>query len=128
MTDLTNTIIPSLGEVLNMEAEEVLRQSLQAFLAKKIVEAQCRLGQLYVEDQRFSHKYGMEYAALNQALDALEGQAEGGEAEIKGVSLPEAVADSRWWEHVVEDLAAAMVRLEHLRVLQTTILVGQDVG
>jgi len=125
MNDLTDTLIPSLAEALNMEAEEVLKQSLQGFLVKKIVEAQCQVGQLYVEEQRFSHKYGMEHAALNQALEALEGRAEEGGAEIKGISLLEAVADSRWWEHVVEDLATARVRLEQLQLLQGKILAAQ---
>ena len=88
--------------------------------------AQCRVGQLYLDDQQFSRKYGMDRAGLNQALDVLEEEPQRGEAQINGVSHLEAVADSRWWEHVVEDLAAAIVQVEQLHLLlQGTILVGQ---
>ena len=126
MTERSTIIVAGLGKVLHMQAEEILRQSLQGFLKAKLMEAQCRVGQLYLDDQQFSRKYGMDRAGLNQALDALDEEPQGREAQTNGVSHLEAVADSRWWEHVVEDLAAAMVQVEQLQLLQGTIPVGQS--
>ena len=51
-----------------------------------------------------------------RALEALEEQPEE-EATLQGVPLLEAVADSRWWAHVQEELATETAKLEQLQAL-----------
>ncbi|SRR5712692_7229840 len=117
MTDGATTVLSKLETVLDMDAESILRQSLQSFIATKMMQVQQRISQLYLDHQRFTQKYEMSLEAFQQALDVLEEQSEE-EATIRGVSLLEAVADSRWWAHVQEDLATETSRLVQLQALE----------
>jgi len=98
-----------------MDTEAILAQSLRDFVAEQIAQSQQRMSQCYMEHQRFLRKYSMPWEAFMRALEALEEQPE--EATLQGVPLLEAVADSRWWAHVQEELAAETVKLEQLRAL-----------
>ena len=49
-------------------------------------------------------KYGMSLEDLCKVLDGMENKEKYEEKEIKGVSILEAVSDTRRWEHVIEDL------------------------
>jgi hypothetical protein len=99
-----------------MDAEAILAQSLRGFVAEQMVQLQQRISQFSVEHQRFLRKYGMPLEAFLHTLEALEEQPEE-DAMIRGVPLLEAVADSRWWAHVQEDLAAETAKLEQLQAL-----------
>ena len=99
-----------------MDVETILAQSLHSFIAERMAQAQQRSSQLYVEQPRFVRKYGMSLEAFMQALDTLEDQPEE-DATIQGVPMLEAVADSRWWAHVQEDLATETAKLEQLQAL-----------
>ena len=116
MTDGTTIVLSKLASVLDMDAEAILAQSLRDFMAEQIAQSQQRISQCYVEHQRFLRKYGMSWEAFLYALEALEEQPEE-EATLQGVPLLEAVADSRWWAHVQEELAAETVKLEQLQAL-----------
>ena len=116
MTDAATAVLSKLEALLDMDGETILTQSLRGFIAEKMLQVQQRISQLYLEHQRFVHKYGESLDAFLQALDALEEQPEE-DATIHGVPLLEAVADSRWWAHVQEDLATETAKLEQLQAL-----------
>ncbi len=116
MTDGTTSILSTLASVLDMDTEAILAQSLHDFVAEQIAQSQQRMSQCYMEHQRFLRKYSMPWEAFMRALEALEEQPEE-EATLQGVPLLEAVADSRWWAHVQEELATETVNLEQLQAL-----------
>ena len=118
MTDATTAVIAKLETVLSMDAESILTQSLHRFVAAMIEQTQQRISQSYLDHQRFLRKYGMPLDAFMRALEAREDHPEEN-AQLEGVPLLEAVADSRWWVHVQEELAAATTRLEQLQALHT---------
>ena len=116
MMDGTTTVLSRLASVLDMDAEAILAQSLHDFVAEQIALSQQRMSQGYMEHQRFLQKYGMPWEAFMRALEALEEQPEE-EVTLQGVPLLEAVADSRWWAHVQEELATETAKLEQLQAL-----------
>src|SRR2546422_11765980 len=105
MTDGTTSILSTLASVLDMDTEAILAQSLRDFVSEQIAQSQQRMSQSYMEHQRFLRKYGMPWEGFLRALEALEEQPEE-VATLQGVPLLEAVADSRWWAHVQEELAS----------------------
>ena len=116
MTDAATAVLSKLEALLDMDVETILTQSLRGFIAEKIRQVQQRISHLYLEHQRFVHKYGMSLDAFLQALDVLEDRSEE-DATIQGVSWLEAVADSRWWAHVQEELATETDKLAQLQTL-----------
>ena len=116
MTDGATTVLSKLASVLDMDAEAILTQSLRNFMAEQIAQSQQRISQCYMEHQRFLRKYGMPWESFIGALEAVEEQPEE-EATLQGIPLVEAVADSRWWAHVQEELATETVKLEQLQAL-----------
>jgi len=116
MTDGTTSILSTLASVLDMDVEAILAQSLRDFVTEQIAQSQQRISQCYMEHQRFLRKYGMPWDAFMRALEALEEHPEE-DATLHGVPLLEAVADSRWWAHVQEELAAETAKLEQLQAL-----------
>jgi len=116
MMEGTTAVISTLSALLDMDAEAILAQSLRGFVAEQMAQLQQRISQLSVEHQRFRRKYGMPWEAFMRALETLDDQPEE-DATLHGVPLLEAMADSRWWAHVQEDLAAATVKLEQLQAL-----------
>jgi hypothetical protein len=116
MSDAATAVLSKLAALLDMDAETILTQSLQGFVAEKLTQVQQRMSQLYLEQQRFVRKYGMSLDAFLRTLEALEDQSEE-DTTVQGVPLLEAVADSRWWAHVQEDLATATATLEQLQAL-----------
>ena len=116
MTDGTTTVLSKLASVLDMDAEAVLAQSLRDFVMEQIAQSQQRMSQCYMEHQRFLRKYGMPWEAFLHALEVLEEQPEE-DATLQGIPMLEAVADSRWWAHVQEELATETAKLEQLQAL-----------
>ena len=60
-----------------------------------------RIGKLHLEDQLLRQKYQMGLEELNEALGKLENLRNYEEAEIRGIPVLEAVADTRSWKHIV---------------------------
>jgi hypothetical protein len=116
MMDGTTGVLSKLAALLDMDAEGILAQSLHGFVAEQLVQSQQRISQLSVEHQRFLRKYGMPLEAFLCALEALEEEPEEA-ATFHGVPLGEALADSRWWAHVQEDLATETAKFEQLQAL-----------
>ena len=116
MTDGTTAVLSKLAALLDMDAEAILSQSLRGFVAEQMAQSQQRISQFSGERQRFLQKYGMPLEVFIRALEALEEQPEE-DATLHGVPLLEAVADSRWWAHVQEDLAAETAKFEQLQAL-----------
>jgi hypothetical protein len=118
MTDATTVILSKLAALLELDTDAIRTQSVQGVVNDTIAQTQKKISQLYLEHQRFQHKYDMSLEAFLQTLDALEEDAEE-DATIQGVPWLEAVTDSRWWPHVQDDLAAETAKLEQLQTLQT---------
>jgi hypothetical protein len=117
MTDATTVVLSKLAAMLELDADTILTQSVQGFVNDTITQTQKKISELYIEHQRFQRKYGMSFEAFMQVLEELEEDAEE-DATIHGVPWLEAVADSRWWAHVQDDLAAETAKLEQLQTLQ----------
>ena len=118
MTDGTTAVLSKLAAVLDMDAEGILAQSLRGVVAEQLAQSQQRISQLSVTHQRFRRQYGMPLEAFLRALENLE-EAPEEAATFHGVPLVEALADSRWWAHVQEDLATETAKFEQLQVLHT---------
>ena len=58
MTDAATAVLSKLEALLDMDGETILTQSLRGFIAEKTLQVQQRISQLYLEHQRFVHKYG----------------------------------------------------------------------
>jgi hypothetical protein len=116
MTDGTTAVLSKLAAVLDMDAEGILAQRLRGFIAEQLAQSQQRISQFSVEHQRVLRKYGIPLEAFLRALEALEEQPEE-DATFHGVPLVEAVADSRWWAHVQENLATETAKFEQLQAL-----------
>jgi hypothetical protein len=116
MTIGTTAVLSKLAALLDMDAEGILAQSLRGFIAEQMAQSQQRISQLSVEHQRFLRKYGLPLEAFLRALEALEDQPEE-DTTFHGVPLVEVVADSRWWAHVQEELAAETAKFEQLQAL-----------
>ena len=116
MTAGTTTVLSKLAALLDMDAEGILTQSLRGFVAAQLAQSQQRISRLSVAYQRFLRKYGMPLEAFLRAMEALEEEPEEA-ATFHGVPLVEALADSRWWAHVQEDLGAETATFEQLQAL-----------
>ena len=116
MTAGTTAVLSKLAALLDMDAEGILAQSLRGFVAEQLAQSQQRISQFSVAHQRFLRKYGMPLEAFLRALEALEEEPEEA-ATFHGVPLVEALADSRWWAHVQEDLATETAKFEQLQAL-----------
>ncbi len=77
-----------------------------------------KIGKLHLEDQLLRQKYQMGLEELNEALGKLENLRNYEEAEIRGIPMLEAVADTRSWEHIVERLTREEKKLQELSGLQ----------
>jgi hypothetical protein len=116
MTDGTTAVLSKLAALLDMDAAGILAQSLRGFVAEQLAQSQQRISQLSVTHQRFLRKYGMPLEAFLRALEAVEEEPEE-VATFHGVPLLEALADSRWWAHVQEELATETAKFEQLQAL-----------
>jgi hypothetical protein len=88
------------------------------FVADQIAESEMQTGKLHLEDQLLRRKYEMSLEELNEALERLENLPNYGEAKIRGISVLEAVADTRSWEHIIERLRNEEKKLQELLGLQ----------
>ena len=77
-----------------------------------------KIGQLYLGDRLLRQKYEMDLEELNETLGKLEILRNYEEAEIRGIPVLEAVADTRSWEHIIERLMGEEKKLQELLSLQ----------
>ena len=106
------------ADILSVGEEELLTRMFADFIADRIAESEMRIGKLHLEDQLLRQKYQMGLEELNEALGKLENLRNYEEAEIRGIPVLEAVADTKSWEHVIERLRGEEKRLQELWSLQ----------
>lgn len=105
--------VAQLARIFELDEETLLHQAMAEFLDKAIAESKRKLGQLYLDDQRYQRKYGMHYKELLTALDNLEENVSDDDS-FHGVPMLEVVADTRAWEHVRENLGREEEKLNRL--------------
>lgn len=106
--------ISEIANVLEMDKEKLLLSSVARFLDDAISGSEKRIGKLYLEDSLLCKKYGLDLDALCKAIQSLEMQDRYEEKEIKGISVLEAVSDSRRWEHIKENLKKEEIKHDKL--------------
>ena len=62
------------------------------------------IDKLWLENDMLNKKYCMNLEDLCKVLEKMEKEERYEEKEIRGVSILEAVSDTRRWKHVAEDL------------------------
>ena len=77
-----------------------------------------RIGKLWFEYDMLNKKYGMSLEDLCKVLDKIETEERYEEKEIRGVSILEAVSDTRRWKHILEDLETEEARYMKLLELK----------
>ena len=111
---------PKVARVLGVSQETLMVEMMTQLIEKRMAESEKKIGKLHFEDWTLQRKYGMRLEELKKKLDELEG-AESYEGQtIESIPVLEAVADTRAWEHVVENLAKEETRLGELMRLATT--------
>ena len=78
MTDAATAVLSKLEALLDMDGETILTQSLRGFIAEKTLQVQQRISQLYLEHQRFVHKYGESLDAFSAGTGRPGGPTRGG--------------------------------------------------
>jgi Mlc titration factor MtfA (ptsG expression regulator) len=111
---------PKVAHVLGVSQETLMAEMMTQLIEEKTTESEKKIGKLHFEDRTLQQKYGVSLEELKKRLDELEG-AESYEGQtIEGIPVLEAVADTRAWEHVVENMAEEEKRLMELMRLTTT--------
>ena len=109
--------VSKVASIVGLSEETLLNRMVAHFIRSEMARSEAGIGRLHLEDQRFRHKYGMDLPELEAELEALE-ERNGDEAQvINDIPVLEAVADTRAWEHVKENLEAEGGRLYELREL-----------
>ena len=91
---------------------------MESFIKKEeIADSERRIGKLHLKEQRLRQKYQMNLEELAQVLEKLE-SAEDYEAQtVNGIPVLEAVADTRAWEHLLQNLEEEEKKLSELDAL-----------
>ncbi len=88
------------------------------FVDGEMTKCEKRIGKLWLENDMLNKKYGMRLEDLCKLLDKMESEDRYEEKEIRGVSLLEAVSDTRRWKHIAEDLEMEEARYMKLMELK----------
>lgn len=109
--------IPKVAGILGISEDALLREMTSRFIKEKIADSERRIGKFHLKEQKLRQKYQMNLEELTQLLEELE-SAEDYEAQaINGIPVLEAVADTRAWEHLSENLEEEEKRLSELVAL-----------
>ncbi len=76
-----------------------------------------RIGKFYLQEQKLRQKYQMNLEELAHALEKLESAEDYETQMINDIPVLEAVADTRAWEHLLENLAEEEKKLFELAAL-----------
>lgn len=96
--------IAHVAEIFGIDRSRLIAKSISDFVESEISKCEKRIGKLWIENDMLNKKYGMTLEDLCKVLDKMENKERYEEKEIKGVSILEAVSDTRKWEHILEDL------------------------
>lgn len=106
------------ADILGVGEDELLAGMFADFIANQIADSEMKIGKLHLRDQLLRQKYEMGLEELSEALERLENLPNYEEVKIKGITVLEAVADTRSWEHIIEGLRREEKRLQELLSLQ----------
>ncbi len=96
--------IARVAEIFGIDRSRLIAKSISNFVESEISNCEKRIGKLWLENDMLNKKYGMSLEDLCKVVDEMENEERYEEKEIKGVSIIEAVSDTRKWEHILEDL------------------------
>ena len=102
--------IAKVAEIFGIDRNRLIVESISNFIDSEMSKCEKKIGKLWLENDMLNKKYGMSLEDLRKVLDKMENEERYEEQEIKGVSILEAVSDSRRWKHVLEDLETEKAR------------------
>jgi len=102
--------IAKVAEIFGIDRNRLIVESISNFIDGEMSKCEKRIGKLWLENDMLNKKYGMCLEDLCKVLDKMENEEIYEEKEIKGVSVLEAVSDSRRWKHMLEDLETEEAR------------------
>lgn len=106
--------IPKVAGILGISEDALLQEMTSRFIKEKIADSERRIGKFHLKEQKLRQKYQMNLEELAQALEKLESTEDYEAQTINGVPVLEAVADTRAWEHLLENLAEEEEKLSEL--------------
>ena len=112
--------IARVAEIFGIDRSRLIAKSISNFVESEISNCEKIIGKLWLENDMLNKKYGMSLEDLCKVLDKMENEERYEEKEIKGVSILEAVSDTRRWEHILEDLEKEEKRYMKFVELKTT--------
>lgn len=117
MNILEDYNLSEIASILEISKEELIEISLIQFLKLKSSECEQKLGKLHFENHSLQKKYKMRLNELKKALESLELLEDYDNQTIEGVSVFEAVSDTRRWEHILENLEKERLKLQRIKEL-----------
>ena len=110
--------IARIAEIFEIDRSRLIAKSISNFVDGEISKCEKRIGKLWFENDMLNKKYGMSLEDLCKVLDKIETEERYEEKEIRGVSILEAVSDTRRWKHILEDLEKEEARYMKLMELE----------
>ena len=97
--------------------DEIIGWDNSNFVDNEMLKCEKRIGKLWLENDMLNKKYGMSLEVLCKVLDNIETEERYEEKEIRGISILEAVSDTRRWKHIAEDLETEEAR--YMKLLES---------
>ncbi len=109
--------IPKVADILGMSEDGLLQEMTSHFIKERIADSERRIGRLHLKEQKLRQKYQMNLEELARVLEKLESAEDYETQTINGIPVLEAVADTRTWEHLLENLEEEEKKLSELAAL-----------
>jgi hypothetical protein len=109
--------IARLAEIFGLDRNKLIAESISNFVDNEMLKCEKRIGKLWLENDMLNKKYGMSLEDLCKVLDNIETEERYEEKEIRGISILEAVSDTRRWKHIAEDLETEEAR--YMKLLES---------
>jgi len=115
--------IARVAEIFGLDRNRLIVESISNFVDGEISKCEKRIGKLWFENDMLNKKYGVSLEDLCKVLDKIETEERYEEKEIRGVSILEAVSDTRRWKHIAEDLETEEAR--YMKLLELKKIEGE---
>ena len=116
--------IASVAEIFGIGRNRLIAESISNFVEGEISMCEKIIGKLWLENDMLNKKYGLSLKGLCKVLDEMEGEEKYEDKEIKGISILEAVSDTRRWEHVIDDLERDEAR--YMKLVESKKRMGSE--
>ena len=102
--------IAKVAEIFGIDRNRLIAESISNFVEGEVLKCEKKIGKLWLENYMLTKKYDMSLEDLCKLLAKMETEERYEEKEIRGVSILEAVSDTRRWKHIAEDLETEEAR------------------